>query len=82
MKRVFNGITFDQALAQTDNPLALFRKTLTKGTETLAQGFKEGIPVSTLVSLRAKLIDSLLKRAWLRHMPESINAAMVAVGGY
>ena len=82
MKRVFNGITFDQALAQTDNPLALFRKTLTKGTETLAQGFKEGIPVSTLVSLRAKLIDSLLKRAWLRHMPEGINAAMVAVGGY
>ncbi len=82
MKRVFNGITFDQALAQTDNPLALFRKTLTRGTETLAQGFNEGIPVSTLVSLRAKLVDSLLKRAWLRHMPEDINAAMVAVGGY
>lgn len=82
MKRVFNGITFDQALAQTDNPLALFRKTITKGTETLAQGFMEGVPVSTLVSLRAKLIDSLLKRAWLRYMPEDIDAAMIAVGGY
>ena len=82
MKRVFNGITFDQALSQTDNPLALFRKTLTQGAKTLAQGFREGVPVSTLVSLRAKLIDSLLKRAWLRNMPKEINATLVAVGGY
>jgi [protein-PII] uridylyltransferase len=82
MKRVFNGITFDQALAQTDDPLALFRKTLSQGTETLAQGFNEGVPVSTLISLRAKLIDSMLKRAWQRNMPEDINAALVAVGGY
>ena len=82
MKRVFNGIEFDQALSQTDNQLALFRKTLADSTETLTQGFKEGVAVSTLVSLRAKLIDSLLKRAWQRNMPEDTKAALVAVGGY
>jgi len=82
MKRVFNGIAFDRALSQTDNPLVLFRNTLTQGTETMAQGFRDAVPVSTLVSLRAKLIDSLLKRAWRRNMPEDTSAALVAVGGY
>ncbi len=82
MKRVFTGIDFDQALSQTNNPLAVFREALAEGTKTLAQGFHEGVAVSTLVSLRAKLIDSLLKRAWLRNMPEDTNAALVAVGGY
>jgi len=82
MKRVFNGIKFDKSLSQTDNPLALFRQTLADGTATLTAGFKDGEDVSTLVSLRAKLIDSLLKRAWQRNMPEDTNAALIAVGGY
>jgi len=82
MKRIFNGIVFDQVLSETDNPLVLFRNTLEQGTETLAQGFRDSIPVSTLVSLRAKLIDSLLKRAWQLNMPENADAALVAVGGY
>ncbi len=82
MKRVFNGIEFDQALSQTDNHLAQFRKALAEGTETLSQGFKEGVAVSTLVSLRAKLIDSLLKRAWQKNISEDTKAALVAVGGY
>ncbi len=82
MKRVFNGTTFDQALSHTDNPLILFRNTLAQGTETLAQGFRDAVPISTLVSLRAKLIDSLLQRAWQRNMPEETEAALIAVGGY
>jgi [protein-PII] uridylyltransferase len=82
MKRVFNGTAFDQALSETDNPLGLFRNTLATGAETLAQGFHDGVPVSTLVSLRAKLIDSLLKRAWQRNIPNDSGAALVAVGGY
>ncbi len=82
MKRVFNGTAFDQALSETDNPLVLFRNTLAQGAETLAQGFQDQVPVSTLVSLRAKLIDSLLQRAWQLNMPEQTDAALVAVGGY
>ncbi|MCP3670982.1 MAG: [protein-PII] uridylyltransferase [Gammaproteobacteria bacterium] len=82
MKRVFNGIIFDQALSHTENPLALFRNTLAQGAETLEQGFRDAVPVSTLISLRAKLIDSLLQRAWQRNMPEDTGAALVAVGGY
>ncbi len=82
MKRVFNGIEFDRNLSQTDNQLAIFRNALAEGTEILAQGFQEGVAVSTLVSLRAKMIDSLLKRAWERNIPEDIDAALVAVGGY
>ncbi len=82
MKRVFTGIEFDQALSQTDNPLAMFRQALAEGTATLAEGFQEGVPVSTLVSLRAKLIDSLLKRAWDHNIPQDTDAALVAVGGY
>ncbi len=82
MNRVFSGIEFDKSLSQTDNPLALFREALAAGTATLTEGFKEGIDVTTLVSLRAKLIDSLLKRAWTRNMPEDTNAALIAVGGY
>ncbi len=82
MKRVFNGIVFDEALSHTDNPLVLFRNTLAQGAETLEQGFRDAVPVSTLISLRAKLIDSLLQRAWQRNMPEDTGAALVAVGGY
>ena len=82
MKRVFNGASFDQALSQNDNPIALFRKTLAESANTLAQGFREGVPVSTLVSLRAKLIDSLLERIWRRHLPKETSAALIAVGGY
>lgn len=82
MKKIFDDLEFDQALSHTDDPLTLFRKTLAEGTETLAEGFREGVPVSTLVSLRAKLIDSLLMRAWERNIPKDSNAALVAVGGY
>ncbi len=82
MEQILDSTEFDQALAETDDRLALFRDALKQGSERLTQGFTEGVPVSTLISLRAKMIDSLLVRAWKFYIPANHNTALIAVGGY
>ena len=72
---------FEQAVAASDNIIATYRETLTSTTEAISRGFGE-IPVTTLVSLRTKLIDTLLVSAWERHTGGDAQATLIAVGGY
>jgi len=82
---LFNSREFDRALAETDNPLPLFRDALRAGRDMLRQQFFEHSGATSLVSKHAWLIDELIVRAWRRHLPllpDKIPVALVAVGGY
>jgi [protein-PII] uridylyltransferase len=82
---LFNSREFDRSLAESDNPLALFRAALNAGRETLKQRFLDNSGASSLVAAHAWLIDQLVVRAWKRHLsllPSGVPVALVAVGGY
>ncbi len=82
---LFRAREFDQSLAETKNPLPLFRSTLLTGRETLRQKFHDDGGAAALVTAHAWLIDQLMVRAWRRHLPllpAGIPVALVAVGGY
>ncbi len=82
---LFNAREFDRALAQTDNPLPLFRQALKDGREHLKQRFFDNASAHFLVTSHAWLVDQLLVRAWSRHLsllPPAARIALVAVGGY
>ncbi|MHB8729061.1 MAG: [protein-PII] uridylyltransferase [Sulfuricaulis sp.] len=82
---LFNSREFDRSLAETDNPLPLFRAALITGRETLKQRFFDNSGATSLVSEHAWLTDQLIVRAWKRHLtllPGDISVALVAVGGY
>ncbi len=74
---------FDRSLAQTQQPLALFREQLKSSRESLRKRFDAGAPVHALVTERAAEIDQLLIRAWQRQFDhDDTGIALVAVGGY
>jgi len=82
---LFNSREFDRSLAETDNPLALFRAALSAGRETLKQRFLDNSGATSLVAAHAWLIDQLIVRAWKLHLsllPAKTTVAFVAVGGY
>jgi len=63
--------------------LETFREVLARGDATLRDRFELDEPVDHLVRDRARLVDSVLTQAWLRHAGElSGQLALVAVGGY
>ena len=73
----------DAALATGQADAKLFRDALEAGTSRLAERFRAGESVRTLVSDRAVLVDEVLVRAWRAHASELTDrAALVAVGGY
>jgi [protein-PII] uridylyltransferase len=80
---VCNWPEFDEAVAQTDAPLAVFRAQLKSSTLALKDQFETGTPVQKLVAQRAVLIDQLLTRIWQQGIGKnSSDIALVAVGGY
>jgi len=80
--QIFDAAAFDRALAETKNPLGLFRDALTRGMSHLKEHFEAGALITPLIRGRAQLIDALLIRIWQRTMPKAANAALIAVGGY
>lgn len=78
----FDASVFEPELDSNGNSITRFREALARGAENLQMGFAEEIPVTTLVSLRTKLIDHLLIAAWQRQIPDRSSVALVAVGGY
>jgi len=72
----------DTALAAGERPVAAYQQALRSGEEVLARRFAAGDPVTELVSGRAQLVDSLLRRAWRMLFPAEAAAALIAVGGY
>jgi [protein-PII] uridylyltransferase len=84
-EQLFDARSFDESLAQTDNPLTLFRAALRAGREGLKQRHLEHVPAPQLVTAHAWLVDQLLVRAWRLHLSRfntTMNIALVAVGGY
>ncbi|NOX76016.1 MAG: [protein-PII] uridylyltransferase [Gammaproteobacteria bacterium] len=76
-------LEFDRSLAQTQQPLALFRAQLKSAKESLKKRFDANAPVHELVTERATEVDQLLIRAWQRQFDrDDTRIALVAVGGY
>ena len=76
-------IEFDAGIADPAiAPLDLFKACINAGSDELAQRYRAGEPVETLVRDHARFIDEVLRRAWALHMPEQADAALIAVGGY
>ncbi len=80
---LFDAAAFEGDLATAANPLASFRKLLKQSDARLREWFQAGIPAHELVPARARLMDELLQRAWLRYFEvDTSDLALVAVGGY
>ncbi len=81
---LFDIKAFDQTLAETSQPLPLFRQTLKSAAQTLKELFLAGRVATELVLARAHLVDLLIVRAWRLYFldADDQNIALVAVGGY
>ncbi len=79
---VCNWQEFDQAVAQADTPLSVFRAQLKSSNAVLKTQFENDVPVQELVAQRAELVDKLLSRIWQQCIGEHDDIALVAVGGY
>ncbi len=58
------------------------KKMLQSTQEQIAEQFHAGEPVLSLLYLRSDLIDTLLQRLWNHFLPDTIEATLLAVGGY
>lgn len=79
-KFLFDKNRFRKSLKQQD-PLSLFKKTLTHGYAYLTDQFKSGEDIELLVQQQGWLIDQLLTFAWNQFI-DSDQFCLVAVGGY
>ncbi|MBI3575447.1 MAG: [protein-PII] uridylyltransferase [Gammaproteobacteria bacterium] len=81
----FDVRVFDRSLAETADPLPLFRTALCTGRQAIHQRFLVDRDADRLVHALAELTDALLIRAWALHgakYPPRSPLALVAVGGY
>jgi [protein-PII] uridylyltransferase len=75
--------SLNQAFAEDGSPIQPCKVILKHYKEGVEERFTTGqTPISRLVAERAKLIDEILVRAWKRYLDLSIEACLVAVGGY
>ncbi|MEW8508786.1 MAG: [protein-PII] uridylyltransferase [Candidatus Thiodiazotropha sp.] len=75
--------SLNQAFADDGSPIQPCKVILKHYYEGVKERFSTGqTPISKLVSERALLIDEILTRAWNRYLDLSIDACLVAVGGY
>ncbi|HRY17273.1 MAG TPA: [protein-PII] uridylyltransferase [Candidatus Competibacteraceae bacterium] len=79
---LFDTTAFERDVI-TANPIAAFRSLLKQSDTRLKDLFQQGVPAYELVLARARLMDEVLQRIWLRFFETSIpDLALVAVGGY
>lgn len=79
----FDVAAFERETAVATTPLALFRSLLQNSDALLVERFRQGVPAHELVAARARLMDELLQRVWLRFFEANApDLALVAVGGY
>jgi [protein-PII] uridylyltransferase len=73
----------NQAFAEDGSPIQPCKIILKHYAEGVEERFTTGqTPISKLIGERAQLIDEILIRAWKRYLDISIEACLVAVGGY
>ncbi|MDE2408116.1 MAG: [protein-PII] uridylyltransferase [Xanthomonadaceae bacterium] len=58
------------------------RAGLLRADARLARKFDAGVPASTLVALRSRIVDAQVRAAWRRCLPAGAPLALFAVGGY
>ncbi len=76
-----NGLHQSLAANADGQEIAAFRAALSEGDNRLKQRFLDDEPVERLVRDRARLVDTLLKAAWAKHVGAR-DVALIAVGGY
>ncbi len=80
---LFDAIAFEPDLTTNASPITPFRTLLKKSDTRLKDLFQQGVPAHELVLARARLMDELLQRVWLRFFTaDAPDLALVAVGGY
>ena len=80
---LFDEQNFKTELENQENPLALFKDTLSNATDVLNQRFKAGRAATELVKARSKIVDDVLTYAWLQYFSkDATDIALLAVGGY
>nr|NIO42017.1 [protein-PII] uridylyltransferase [Burkholderiales bacterium] len=85
LEQIFDANAFNGALANSDKPLELFRRSLQAGRDALRSHHLHQTAAQHIVTAQAALIDQLLVRVWELHLHAlSVrqNIALVAVGGY
>jgi [protein-PII] uridylyltransferase len=71
------------ALSAGDDRVGAFRQALADGDSSLRQRFDEDEPIEALVRDRARMVDVVLRHAWVLHAgPNEKDVALIAVGGY
>jgi [protein-PII] uridylyltransferase len=80
--RIINQELFRKEVAESDNPLPLFRDAVKSCNAKLIEFFEQEVPVTELVQLRAKVIDIILIQAWQMKIPADADCGLLAVGGY
>ncbi|MBP9604438.1 MAG: [protein-PII] uridylyltransferase [Chromatiaceae bacterium] len=82
----FAQARIDEALATGSEPIPAFRQALREGRQRLFGAFDQGVPAADLVRTHSLLVDTILTRAWERHLPPASPGAtaiaLIAVGGY
>ena len=68
--------------AEAGDALALFREQLRAARQQLFRDYDQGAPVGRLLATHSDTVDTLLRCAWRRIVPEPEAGALVAVGGY
>ena len=79
----FDPRAFDRSLAETANPLSLFRSALRAGCDAIRERFLADRNADHLVHALAELTDALLVRAWALHgakHPTRSPKAFIALG--
>ncbi|HOW61842.1 MAG TPA: nucleotidyltransferase domain-containing protein, partial [Candidatus Contendobacter sp.] len=80
---LFDAAEFERELAAAPSPIAPFRALLKQSDARFKDLFLQDVPAHELVPTRARLMDQLLRRAWLRFFEaDALDLALVAVGGY
>ena len=80
---LFDAAEFERELTAAPNPIAPFRALLKQSDARFKDLFLQDVPAHELVPTRARLMDQLLRRAWLRFFEaDALDLALVAVGGY
>jgi [protein-PII] uridylyltransferase len=80
---LFDAAIFDAELSAANQPIKLFRDTITRARAQLEARFRAHDDVVSLVTHHAQFIDQLLVRAWRHHLGDAASKiALIAVGGY
>ncbi len=80
---LFDTDAFEQELATSASSISPFRTLLKQSAIHLRALFQQGVPTDELVLARARLMDEVLQRIWLRFFTaDALDLTLVAVGGY